>query len=115
MQDFFCQRLMAQKNASAQTLASYRDTFRLMLRQAETRLGKSPTEISLSDLDAPFILAFLDHLESVRRNTPRSRNARLAAIRSFLHYAAHQDPVSLPVIERVLAIPMKRVVSRVIP
>lgn len=108
VQEFFCQRLMAQQNVSPQTLASYRDAFRLLLRHAEARLGKSPTDLTLSDLDAPFVLDFLDHLEKDRRNTIRSRNTRLAALRSFLRYAAHRDPASLPVIERVLSIPTKR-------
>lgn len=108
VQDFFCRRLIAQRNASPQTVASYRDTFRLLLHYAETRLGKPPTSLSLADLDAPLVLDFLDHLEKERGNLARSRNARLAAIRSFLHYAALQDPASLPAIERTLAIPIKR-------
>lgn len=108
VQGFFCQRLIAQRNASPQTVASYRDTLRLLLRYAEGRLGKRPTSLSLADLDASFVLDFLDHLEKERGNSIRTRNARLAAIRSFLHYAALQEPASLPTIERVLAIPIKR-------
>jgi site-specific recombinase XerD len=108
LQDFFCQRLMSQRNVSARTVASYRDTFRLLLRFAETRTRKSAAALAMVDLDAPFILAFLDHLERERGNSIRTRNARLTAIRSFLHYVAHQDPISLPMISRVLAIPTKR-------
>jgi integrase/recombinase XerD len=108
LQDFFCQRLKIQRNVSARTVASYRDTFRLLLGYAETRIKKCAVALAMADLDAPFILAFLDHLENERGNSVRTRNVRLAAIRSFLHYAAHQDPISLPIISRVLAIPTKR-------
>jgi len=108
VQDFFGQSLLAQRNASPRTVASYRDTFRLLLGYAQRRTGKPPTGLSLADLDVPLVLGFLDHLEKERGNCVRSRNARLAAIRSFLHYAAHQDPASLQNIERVLAIPLKR-------
>ena len=108
LQDFFCQRLMTQRDVSARTVASYRDTFRLLLGYAEVRTKKCAAGLAMGDLDAPFVLAFLDHLENERGNSVRTRNARLAAIRSFLHYAAHQDPTSLPIISRVLAIPTKR-------
>ncbi len=108
VQQYFCQRLIAQRNASQRTVSSYRDTFRLLLGFAENRLHKIPTALTLSDLDAPFILEFLDHLEHGRGNTPRTRNARLTTIRSFMKYASHEDPTALPVIQRVLAIPRKR-------
>jgi len=108
VQQYFCQRLIAHRNASQRTVSSYRDTFRLLLGFAESRLHKIPTALALSDLDAPFILEFLDHLEHDRGNTPRTRNARLTTIRSFMKYASHQDPTALPVIQRVLAIPRKR-------
>ena len=108
LQEFFVQRLRAQRNASPRTIASYRDAFRLLLRFIQATRRKPPTALTLADLDAPLVLGFLDHLERARRNTIRSRNARLAAIRSFLHYAALRDPTALPTIQRVLAIPMKR-------
>jgi site-specific recombinase XerD len=108
LQDFFCHRLIGQRNVTARTVAAYRDAFRLLLRYAESRLHRSPVAITLADLDAPLILAFLDHLEKERGNCTRSRNLRLGAIRSFLRYAAYRDPTVLPVVERVLAIPMKR-------
>lgn len=108
VQDFFCQRLVAQRNASPRTVTSYRDTFRLLLGYAQRRTGKPPTDLGLPDIDAHLVLGFLDHLENERGNSVRTRNARLTAIRSFLHYAAHRDPGSLQVIERVLAIPVKR-------
>ena len=80
----------------------------LLLNFAEARIGKTPTALALVDLDARLILSFLDHLEKNRNNGARSRNARLAALRSFLKYAAHYDLTALPVIEQALAIPMKR-------
>ncbi len=108
LQDFFHQHLVAQRQASSRTVASYRDAFRLLLTFAHDRLHKPPSAITLSDLDAPLLLAFLDHLEGTRHNGARTRNARLAALRSFLHYAAVRDPTALAVIQRALAIPTKR-------
>ena len=108
LQAFFLERLIAQRNTSPQTVAAYRDSFRLLLQFAHQHLGKAPECLELNDMDAPLVLAFLDHLEHDRHNTIRSRNARLAAIRSFVHFAAFKDPAALPGIQRVLAIPMKR-------
>jgi integrase/recombinase XerD len=108
LQQFFLERLMEQRNVSPQTVAAYRDSFRLLLQFAQDHLGKTPERLALIDLDAPLILAFLNHLEGERHNTIRTRNARFAAIRSFLHFAAFKDPTALPVIQRVMAIPMKR-------
>jgi integrase/recombinase XerD len=108
LQQFFLDRLIQQRNVSNQTVAAYRDSFCLLLRFAQRHLGKAPELIDLVDLDAPLILAFLDNLESERHNTIRTRNARFAAIRSFMHFAALKEPTALPVIQRVLAIPMKR-------
>lgn len=108
LQDFFCQRLLNQRNVTARTVASYRDSFRLLLGYTESQLHRSPTAVTLAHLDAPLILGFLDHLEKQRGNCVRSRNLRLVAIRSFLRYAAQRDPTALPSIQRVLAIPMKR-------
>lgn len=108
LQDFFCQRLIAQRQASPRTVASYRDAFRLFLGYAQARLQKPPSALTLAELDAPLILGFLDHLEGERQNGARTRNARLAALRSFLHYAALHDPTALAGIQRTLAIPTKR-------
>lgn len=108
MQDFFLRRLIAQRGASARTVESYRDAFELLLAFAEQRTGKTASALSMTDLDAPLVLDFLDHLETVRGNSIRTRNARLAAIHSFMRYAAIRDPASLPVTARVLAIPVKR-------
>lgn len=108
LQAFFCQRLIQQQNVSHQTVCSYRDTFRLLLRFSEQRLEKAAVAVQLADIDATLILAFLDNLETQRHNCIRSRNTRLAAIRSFMHYAALQKPEALPGIQHALAIPMKR-------
>jgi site-specific recombinase XerD len=108
LQRFFTDRLIQQRNASPRTISSYRDTFRLLLQFAHQRLHKPPVKIDLADLDSTLIMAFLEHLEVKRHNTIRSRNARFAAIRSFMHYAALENPTALPTIQSVLAIPMKR-------
>lgn len=105
---FFCQRLLAQRNASPRTITSYRDTFRLLVRHIHEHTRKAPAALTLADLDAPVILGFLDHLERDRHNSIRSRNARLAAVRSFFHYVASREPVQLSLVRRVLAIPSKR-------
>jgi site-specific recombinase XerD len=108
LQAFFCQYLIEQRGASRQTVSAYRDTFRLLLRFAEAHCGKSVAELALADLDAALVLAFLDDLETQRHNTARTRNARLAAIRAFVHYAGLQEPAALPKIQQILAIPAKR-------
>ncbi len=108
LERFFTQRLMAQRRASAHTIASYRDTFRLLLRFAQRQLRKAPSVLSLTDLQAPLIGAFLDDLESARSITARSRNLRLTAIRSFFRFAAYEEPARAALIQRVLAIPNKR-------
>ncbi len=108
LQDFFLRRLVQQRGASARTIESYRDAFRLLLGYAQDRLGRPPSKITIEDLDAPLVLDFLDYLETGRGNSIRTRNARLAAIHSFMRYAAQCDPTVLPVVTRVLAIPAKR-------
>lgn len=108
LQQFFCQHLMQQRHVSPRTVSSYRDTFRLLLRFAEQQLNRAASTLQLGDIDASLVLSFLDHLEEQRHNSIRSRNARYAAIRAFLHYAARQEPMALAQIQRVLAIPMKR-------
>jgi site-specific recombinase XerD len=108
VQDFFLRRLIAQRGASARTVESYRDAFELLFGYLEQRTGKPPAALALDDLDAPAVLDFLDHLETVRGNKVRTRNARLASIHSFMRYAAIRDPASLPITARVLAIPAKR-------
>ena len=108
LEAFFTQRLMAQKNASPNTIASYRDCFRLLLGFVHDRTGKAPSGLGIDDLDAPMIAAFLDHLEHERGTTISSRNTRLAAIRSLFRFAAYRHPEHAALIQRVLAIPSKR-------
>ncbi|MCB1741348.1 MAG: site-specific integrase, partial [Gammaproteobacteria bacterium] len=108
LQRFFVEYLLNQRGASARTIAAYRDTFRLLLEFLVRALGKHPDALSLADLSAPHVLDFLAYLEAERHNCPRSRNARLAAIRSFMRYVALRDPAFLASTEPVLAIPMKR-------
>jgi integrase/recombinase XerD len=108
LQSFFTTRLMTQRKASPHTIASYRDTFRLLLGFAQTRLRKAPSQLELSDLDGALIGAFLEDLEKRRRNGARSRNLRLTAIRSFFRYASLEAPAQSGVIQRVLAIPNQR-------
>lgn len=108
LQHFFYERLIQQQHASARTVASYRDTFRLLLAFAAQQRRPDVSTLCLEDLDAALVLAFLNHLETPRHNGIRSRNTRLAAIRSFLHDVALQEPAALASIQSVLAIPTKR-------
>jgi len=108
LQSFFTTRLMTQRKASPHTIASYRDTFRLLLQFAQTRLRKAPSQLELNELDATLIGAFLEDLQKRRRNEARSRNLRLTAIRSFFRYASLEAPAQSGVIQRVLAIPNQR-------
>ena len=114
IQAFFVQHLLTHKQASAQTVAAYRDTFRLVLNFLREAKHREPSALHLDDLDAPAVLAFLDHLEKSRGNSVRSRNARLAALRSFFRFAGLRQPESLALITRVLAIPVKRADRRLI-
>jgi site-specific recombinase XerD len=108
LQSFFTLRLIGQRKASPHTIASYRDTFRLLLRFAQNRLHKSPSQLAMEDLNAPFVGGVLQDLENHRANGARSRNLRLTAIRSFFRYAALEIPQYSALIQRVLAIPNKR-------
>lgn len=108
LEGFFTRRLMAERRVSSHTIAAYRDTFRLLLGFAEKRLGRPPSRLALKDLPASVITSFLDYLEKTRANRARSRNIRLAAIRSFFRYAALEAPEHSALIQRVLSIPRKR-------
>lgn len=108
IESFFSDRLVRQRQASPHTLASYRDTFHLLLIFAQQRLHRAPSSLSLGEIDAPFVGVFLDHLEARRHNSARTRNVRLAAIRSFFRYAAFLEPAHSGLIQRVLAMPAKR-------
>lgn len=108
LESFFTRRLMQQRRASPHTIGSYRDTFRLLLRFAQARTGKPPSQLAFEQIDAPLIAAFLDDLEKSRGIGARSRNLRLTAIRSFFRYAAFEAPACSAQIQRVLAIPSQR-------
>ena len=105
LQAFFTDRLIAQRHASGQTIAAYRDTLKLLLAFAGQRTGTPPSALKVADLDAPLVGAFLDHLENERGNSASTRNARLAAVHSLFRYAALRHPEDAAVIQRVLAIP----------
>jgi site-specific recombinase XerD len=108
LESFFTDRLMRQRQASPNTIASYRDSFCLLFNFAKQRLNKEPSILSIEDLNAPFIGSFLNHIEKDRGNCARSRNVRLAAIHSFFKYIALQDPSHSALIQQVLAIPTKK-------
>jgi site-specific recombinase XerD len=115
LERFFTQRLMQQREASAHTIASYRDTFRLLLKFVQKRLRKAPSTLSLEDIDASIVVDFLDELEKVRKVTPRTRNLRLTAIHSFFRYVAFEAPAHAAQIQRVLAVPPKRFARKLVP
>lgn len=108
LQEFFTEYLINQRRASQNTIASYRDSFCLLLKYAQQRFKKPPVALELSNLDAGFISEFLNHLEKDRGVCGRSRNQRLAAIRSFFRYISLYVPERLELIQQVLAIPSKR-------
>ena len=105
---FFTERLMRQRRVSPHTIASYRDTFRLLLGFVHARIHRPPSSLDLQDLAAPTICAFLDDLEKRRSVSVRTRNLRLTAIRSFFRFIAFEEPAYSALIQRVLAIPSKR-------
>ena len=108
LQSFFTIRLMAQRKVSPHTIASYRDTFRLLLQFAQKRTRKVPSQLALDDLNASLVSAFLEDLKSRRQNSARSRNLRLTTIRSFFRYASLEAPAHSRIIQQVLAIPNQR-------
>ena len=114
LQRFFTERLVSQLQASAHTVASYRDTFRLLLTYASERLGRMPTDLQVADIDAQLVGHFLSFVETTRGNSARSRNTRLSAIRSFFKYVAINEPQLLQHCQKILAIPSKRYEKRTI-
>ena len=108
LQGFFTDRLARQKKASPNTVAAYRDTCKLLLSFAQDKTGRAPSSLSVADLDAALVGAFLQHLEEQRGNGSATRNARLAAIHSLFRYAAPRAPEHAAVISQVLAIPPRR-------
>jgi integrase/recombinase XerD len=114
LQGFFTERLIAQRRASPHTVASYRDTLRMLMTFAQEKTGKAPSSLQIEDLDAELIGEFLRHLEVARHCSIRTRNNRLAAIRSLFTYAALRHPDHAASIQRVLAIPAKRMDRRLV-
>lgn len=114
LQRFFCEYLIQQRHASDHTVASYRDTLRLLLSFLEKKLSQVPSSLRMQDLSAKNIAAFLDYCEKERSNSPRTRNTRLAAIRSFLRFTLRCEPESMAQLQAALAIPIKRCVKRVL-
>jgi site-specific recombinase XerD len=114
LQKFFTERLTSQMQASPNTISGYRDTFRLLLSFASQRLGRVPTNLIVEDLNGDLVSSFLDHLETSRSNSARSRNTRLAAIRSFFRFMAMHEPAHMLQCQRILAMPSKRYVRRTV-
>jgi site-specific recombinase XerD len=114
LEAFFIDRLLGQRHASPHTVSAYRDAFRLLLAFAQKDVGKTPSELELRALDAPFIVRFLSHLEKERGNAVATRNARLAAVHSFFRYVALREPAHAAMIQRVLAIPHKRAEKKLV-
>ena len=112
LETFFNDRLIQQRQASPHTIASYRDSFRLLVQYAQRQLKKAPSDLAMKDLDAPFLGAFLNYLEKERGSSARTRNVRLAAIHSFFRYVALHEPQHSAVAQRVLAMPSKRYTKR---
>lgn len=112
LQSFFTNRLCNQIQASPNTIASYRDTFRLLLKFASKKLNKSPIKLEIEDIDSMLICDFLAHVETDRGNSTHSRNTRLASIRSFYRFVAMNEPQHAQHCQRILAIPSKRYVKR---
>jgi site-specific recombinase XerD len=114
LQAFFTDRLARQRRASPRTIASYRDTLKLLVGYVHERTGKAPSRLDWEDLDAAVISAFLDHLEAERHNGARTRNLRRTAIRSLFRYAALRHPEHAALIQQVMAIPPKRFDKRMV-
>jgi len=114
LQAFFTDRLVTQRHASSNTIAAYRDTFKLLLTYIQQDTGKTPVALDIGDLGASRVAGFLTHLERERGNSPRTRNARLAAIHSLFSYAALRHPEHADTIARVLAIPAARIQRKIV-
>src|SRR6266480_2225865 len=108
LQRFFTDRLLGQLGASPHTIAAYRDSFRLLLRFVQATLKRAPSALRIEDLDVRFLGKFLDHLESTRHNTTRTRNNRLSALHAFFRYVAVSEPSLGLQCQRILAMPVKR-------
>ena len=111
---FLQQRLPVERNASDYTCESYAYAFKLLFEYASDCLKVAPSALNLEQLDAPLVVAFLNHLETTRGNQPGSRNTRLAAIKSFMHFMSYRVPSAMQQIQRILAIPAKKAETRLV-
>jgi site-specific recombinase XerD len=114
LERFFTDRLMRQRHVSPNTVASYRDTFRLLLISVQKYLGKAPSSLNLEDIDATLVGKFLEDLEANRSISARTRNLRLTAIRSFFRFVSYEEPAHSAQIQRVLSVPSKRQDSKIV-
>jgi len=112
--DFFQRRLNVERRASSHTSDSYAYAFKLLLEYASERLNLRPSQLNLEQIDAPLVVGFLNHLEIERGNSPSSRNVRLAAIKSFMHFMEFREPSAMEQIRRILAIPHKKADTRLV-
>jgi len=106
---FLREHLPHERKASPNTCAAYAYSFQLLLCFAAARLKVKPSLLEIEQFDAPLILTFLKHIESERRNSPRTRNARLAAVNSFFRFLEYRLPSCLDQSRQIHAIPMKKV------
>jgi len=111
---FFQQRLPIERRASSHTSDSYAYAFKLLLEYASQRLRVPPSQLQLEQIDAPLVVSFLNHLEAARANSPSSRNVRLAALKSFMHFLEFREPSAIEQIRRILAIPPKQAETRLV-
>jgi len=111
---FFQQRLPIERHASSHTSESYAYAFKLLLKYASAQLKVPPSQLAIEQLDAPLVVSFLNHLETTRSNRPSSRNVRLAAIKSFMHFLEYRVPSAIEQIRRILAIPLKKAETRLV-
>src|SRR3972149_4541563 len=111
---FLQHRLLVERNASDNTCDSYAYAFKLNFKYARACRQVAPSALCLEQLDAPLVVAFLNHLETARGNGPSSRNARLAAIKSFMHFMSYRVPSAMEQIRRIVAIPAKRAEPRLV-
>jgi integrase/recombinase XerD len=114
IRDYFTDHLPRLRGSSPHTIHSYRDSLVLLLRFLSSQRGKAITQLDLTDVDPPGILAFLSHLEKERKNRVPTRNVRLSAIHAFFHFVASRNPEQLELAQRILGIPFKRAQQRVI-
>jgi len=111
---FFQQRLPIERHASSHTSESYAYAFKLLLKYVSAQLKVPPSQLAIEQLDAPLVVSFLNHLETTRSNRPSSRNVRLAAIKSFMHFLEYRVPSAIEQIRRILAIPLKKAETRLV-